>query len=191
MICHHQLCALTSGIRFSWHPPGLSALWVQILLLSTVFPFFLFVIPLMLKWQDLSPVMSSHVEYKCIFIWVLKWNLFCCSCSHITICTEIGTLESSKEAISIWMGVSSGQHGHLQGVLSLQKVKMRLRGYAARCKIQTSPCVFSSSPTSWLKIYQTCQLWISGSIKRHEIKTSRSAEWRNCQVKKLDFSKPE
>lgn len=132
-------------------------------------------------------LMSSHMEHKCIFIWVLSWYLFCCSHSDITTCTEIGILESSEKVISIWMEVSFGQLWHLQGILLVQKVKMKLESLTTRCKIQTSPCVFSSYSTSWLKIYQTHQLWISSSIRMHEIKTSRSTDLRNCQTKKLDF----
>lgn len=134
-------------------------------------------------------VRSSHVEYKCIFIWVFNWYLCCCSSPASTTCTEIGILESSGEAISIWMEVSFGQYWHLPGILLVQKVKMRQEGSTTRCKIQTSPCVFSSYSTCWLKIYHIYQLWISSAISMHEIKTSRSTDLRNCQGKKLDLKK--
>lgn len=90
----------------------------------------------------ISHVMSSHMECKCVFIWVLNWYLFCCSRTDITTCTEIGILENSDEPISIW--VSLGQIEHLWGILFVQKVKMKLEGPTTRCKTQTSPCVFSS-----------------------------------------------
>lgn len=70
-------------------------------------------------------VMSSHMEHKCIFIWVLNWYLFCCSRIDITTSTEIGILESSDEAISIWMEVGFGLLWHLPGMLSVQKAEMR------------------------------------------------------------------
>lgn len=129
-------------------------------------------------------VMSSHMEHKCIFIWVLNWYLFCCSRIHISTSTEIGTLESLDEAISIWIEVRFGQLWHLPGILLVQ---MKWEASTRRCKIQTSPCVFSWYPTFWLKIYQIYQLWISSSIRMHEIKTSRSTDLRNCQGEKLDF----
>lgn len=93
-------------------------------------------------------IMSSHVEYKCIFIWVLNWCLFGCSLTDITTCTEIGILESSDEAISIWMEVSFGQCWRLPGILLVQKVKMKLEASTTRCRMQASPCVSSSYSTS-------------------------------------------
>lgn len=70
-------------------------------------------------------VMSSHMEHKCIFIWVLNGYLFCCSRIDTTTSTETGILESSDEAISIWMRVGFGTLRHLPGMHSVQKVEMR------------------------------------------------------------------
>lgn len=78
----------------------------------------------------------------------------------------------------------------LQGTLLVQKVKIKPEGLSTRCEMQSSPCVFSSSSTSLLKIYQTYRSWISSTIKMHEIKTSRFTALRNCQPKKLDFFFP-
>ena len=43
-------------------------------------------------------VMTSHLEYKCIFIWVLNWYLYCCYCIDITTCTEIGIWEKLRRS---------------------------------------------------------------------------------------------
>lgn len=118
----------------------------------------------------LPHVMHSHIEYQCIFMWALNWHLFCCSRTGIATCAETGILESSDEAISIWMAVSFGQFWHLQGTntLSAKIVKMKLKVSTTRCKIQTFLCVFFS----WLNMYQIHQLRISNSIRVHEINTS-------------------
>lgn len=87
-------------------------------------------------------------------------------------------------------GNTWSSHVFLQGMFLLQKVKIKLEGLRTRCKMQSSPCVFSSSSTSLLKIYQAYQLWISSTIKIHETKTSRLTALRNCQLKKLDFFFP-
>lgn len=84
-------------------------------------------------------VMSSHMEHKCIFIWVLNRYLFCCSRTHITTSTEIGILESSDEAISIWMEVSFGQLWRLPGILLVQ---MKWEGSPQGAKYKP-PLVFS------------------------------------------------
>lgn len=71
------------------------------------------------------------------------------------------------------------QSAFLQGMLLVQKVKIKLEGLSTRWETWSSPCVFSSSSTSLLKMYQIYQLWISNSIKMHEIKTSRLTALRN------------
>lgn len=87
-------------------------------------------------------VMSSHMEHKCIFIWVLNWYFFCCSRIDITTGAEIEISESSDETDSIRMQVSSGPLWHVPGMLSAQKVEMRMAPLQG-AKRKPLPLVFS------------------------------------------------
>lgn len=76
-------------------------------------------------------------------------------------------------------GQCKTQSALMQGTVLLQKVKIKPECLSTRWEMWSSPCVFSSSSTSLLKTYQIYRLWISNTIKMHEIKTSRLTALRN------------
>lgn len=94
----------------------------------------------------LPHVMHSHMEYQCIFMWALNWYLFCCSRIGIDTCAETGILESSDEAISIWMAVSLGQFWYLQGTNTLSATKVKTKRKSPQQGAQYKPSFVFSFP---------------------------------------------